>query len=113
MKGSVSKEHDFCIIVKKEDLKSLNDFICKEYKHIEYTIHTNNGTKYELISFDEIINYDNYDSKKIIQIYITAQNEKLANNILFPDFGISLCDITNYPTSISYYIKNATEKEID
>lgn len=113
MKGSISKDHKFCLIVKKEDLKSLNDFICKEYKHIEYTIHTNNGIKYELISFDEIINYDNYDFKKIIQIYIQAQNEKSTDNIFFPDFAISISDITNYSTSISYYIKNATEKEID
>jgi len=113
MEGSLLKEHKFSIIVKKEDLKALNDFICTEYKYIEYAIHTNNGVRYELSSFDDIINYDNYDSKKITQIYIKAQNEKPTRSIIFPDFEISLGDLTNYTTSISYQIRKATEKEIE
>lgn len=112
MTGTISKDHKFCTIIKKEDLKSLHDFICKEYEYVECSISTKNGAKFELITFDDIISYDNIEFKKIIQIYIKAQKEKPLINI-FPDFEISLADLNHYSTSISYCIRKATEKEIE
>ena len=113
MIGTISKSHKFCTLIKMEDLKSLNDFICNEYKYVEYTISIKNGTNYDSLTFDDIINYDNAEFKKIIQISIKAQDEKPITSIVFPDFEISLADLNNYSTSISYYIRKATEKDIE
>lgn len=112
MNGNASKNYDYCIVVKKGDIESLVNFIKNEYTYIEYTLFTSNGVKYESVTLDEIMSYNNYIASKIVQIYIAAQNNKPATKIFYPDFAISLCDIGKYSTSVSYSIKNATEQEI-
>lgn len=113
MKGRFSKSYFFCTSISIEDLKSLNDFICKEYEQVEYSISTNNGAIYNSISYEEIIQFDNNDHKKIVQIQIKAQAKSPSTRFTLPDFEISITDLNKSTASISYSINNALEKEIE
>ena len=109
MKATVTKEYKFCTVIKLEDLMLINDFLKSEYDSIKYKMYTNNDAVYELDDFEEIINYDNPDSRKITKIYIAAYKAPS----YFPNFEISLADIEYYRISVSYTIQSIDNKEID
>lgn len=111
MIGSISKSYKFSTIISCNDLQRLNDFIAQEYNFLKYKITTIDGAKYETDDFNEILNYDNYNSRKIEQIIISA-NQVEREFKLLNDFEIVLRDLSQYPDSINYTIRNVSEKEI-
>lgn len=111
MKGSISKSYKFSTIISCKDLQRLNDFIASEYNFLKYKITTIDGAKYETEDFNEILKYDNYNSRKIEQIIISANHAEKEFRFL-NDFEIELNDSSRYPDSINYTIRNVSEKEI-
>lgn len=111
MKGSISKSYKFSSIISSKDLQRLNDFIASEYNFLKYKITTIDGAIYETEDFNKILNYDNYNSRKIEQIVISANHAEKEFKF-FNDFEIRLNDLSIYPDSINYTIRNVSEKEI-
>lgn len=111
MKGQISKSYKFSTNISCDDLQRLNDFIMSEYSFVKYKITTIDGAEYEIESFDKILNYENHSSRKIDQIFIYANHENKHLRI-FNDFEMKLRDLSRFPDSINYSIRNISNNEI-
>ena len=112
MVGNITKKYSFGTIIKVNDLLSLDKYVRSIYPYITYMMKTSDGADYKLDSIKDIIEYDNFDSRKIIVIYIYA-NKNDNKYISYSDLEISILDYNVYGKSVLFTIRNASQNEIE
>jgi len=111
MTGQISNAFNFSTVLTIRDLQALYDYLTSEYNFFKFTISTKDGAEYDIINFNEILEYDNSDHKKIIEIILYAYKEK-SDYKSFSDLEIKLRDSSIYSESIRYTFKKVSPKEI-
>lgn len=111
MKGSLHKKYDFSSIITIDDLKYLSSLILPKFNFVKYHIETKDGARYDINSLDEILQYDNYDDRKIELLSIRA-NFLSNNSFVYPNIKITLYDNSIYEASCILDINDLEECEI-
>lgn len=113
MNGKITKSFKFGTFITSDNLSNLNSFIAKEYTFIKYILRTSDGAEYKLDDFTQILAYENHGLRKIKELVIQGNKDK-NDDIYFinPDFELSLRDSSDSFYSITYTIRNISEKEI-
>lgn len=111
MIGSLDKSYNRPIIVDEEQLRHLASIVEKRFCAVEYEIKTIDGAKYILPNIDDVIAYNNPDSRKIVCISIGGYKSKDGRGY-YPEFSISLFDMSKYDASCILTLKNLEEAEI-
>ena len=75
MKTKIDTKIKHSLIVDKDGLRSIQKFISKQYKHIEFTANCVDGSILETDNIEEIIGFDNPNYRHITEIVIEAQND--------------------------------------
>lgn len=111
MIGSLDKSYNRPIIVDEVHLRYLAGIVEERFSAVEYEIKTIDGAKYKLPTIDDVIAYNNPDSRKIVCISIWGYKSK-DNHDYYPEFSISLFDMSKYDASCILTLKNLEEAEI-
>lgn len=82
MKNKINKEYNYSFILNTENLDKLIKFLSKYFKEIKYFIKIIDWVEIEL-SYKELLNYDNYDSEKIIWLKIEWTKNKEDDSYIF------------------------------
>lgn len=111
MIGSLDKSYNRPIIVDEEQLRYLSGIVEERFESVEYEIKTIDGAKFKLPSMGDLIAYNNPDSRRIVSISIWGNKSKDRHGY-YPEFSISLFDMSVYDASCILTLKNLEEAEI-
>lgn len=111
MIGSLDKSYNRPILVDEDHLRYLAGIVEERFCAVEYEIKTIDGAKYKLPTIDDLITYNNPDSRKIVSISISGYKNKDGNGY-YPEFSISLFDMSEYDASCILTLKKLEEAEI-
>ncbi|MDE0087085.1 MAG: hypothetical protein OXU23_15295 [Candidatus Poribacteria bacterium] len=75
MKTRIDTEIEHSLIVDKDGLRAIQNFIFKQYKHTEFTAKCVDGSILETDNIEEIISFSNPNFRHITQIVFEAQND--------------------------------------
>ena len=111
MKGSLKRDYNYSVIITAEDLIELSDLIKNDFIEVSYEIKTKDGARYRINSIDEVLEYNNSDSRKIEMLSIIG-NKEIGAHPLLPDICISLFDSSVFDKSCLLELNRMEEKEI-
>ena len=111
MIGSLDKSYNRPILVDEDHLRYLAGIVEERFCAVEYVIKTIDGARFKLPTIDDLISYNNPDSRKIVCISIIGYKSKDVNGY-FPEFSISLFDMSEYDASCILTLKKLEEAEI-
>lgn len=112
MKGSKTKYYKRPMILDKDQLQYLTRMVEERFGDVKYEVKTNNGDEYDYNSFDELLAYNNPNSRKITTIYIRGNKSKDG----FPSLSglsISIGDMSNDVLSCYMDLRYLDEAEIE
>ena len=87
-------------LIKKTELKDLVVFLSNDFTHIQYEAETKDGTHIEYTEFKDLLNYPNYNKRKIVGLKIICSNNDKSIDITFKS-DIYLIK----PETIKYYLR--------
>lgn len=111
MRGDLKRDYEFSIIVTANDLKSLSDIVTRDFKELRYVINTEDGVTYTTEHLNEIIDYNNPDSRRIKMLGIYGYKDKIGN-FNTPNISVSLFDSSTYDKSCILHLNKVEEKDI-
>lgn len=111
MTGELTKAYKRSLLINEEHLKNLASFIEDRFEDVGYKIYTSDGASYTLNTKDEVLSYNNPDSRRIIKIVISGNKEHRERSF-YKDFSISLFDMSKYDKSCILTLNNMEEKDI-
>lgn len=111
MKGNLNKSYDFSYEICKEDIISLIDVIVAGCEEFSFDFTTKDGAEYTVDNIEDVLNYSNPDTRKIVKLSIKGNVHK-GNNFIFPNILISLYDSAIYDSSYLITFRQLEEKDI-
>lgn len=100
------------MILDKDQLRYLAKMVEERFEDVKYRIKTNNGDEYDYRIFDELLAYDNPNSRKITTIYIRGRKSGYGSSSL-SELSISIYDRSNEVLSCYMDLRNLDETEIE
>lgn len=91
MIGSATKYYFRPIIVDEGQLRYLSKKVKERFGDIEYGIETIDGVQYEYGDIDELLAYNNSNSRKIVRISIRGRNYNGGSSSV-PEISLSILD---------------------
>lgn len=111
MEGNLKRDYDFSIIVTADNIKSLSDMVSKDFKEVRYEIKTEDGATYSTEYLNEILEYNNPDSRRI-QMFKICGNKENTGSFFSPNLSVTLFDSSIYDKSCILHLNNVEEKDI-
>ncbi len=102
MKGSAAKYYFCPIIVDENQLRYLSEMVKERFGEVEYEIETIDGLQYEYSSVDDLLAYNNPNSRKITKISIRG-NLYNGGSSSVPELYLSIGDRSK--TELSCYMQ--------
>ena len=111
MIGNLHKKYEFATIITESDLKAVSALVSSKFEFVKYEIKTKDGAEYCVDNFDDILNYDNHDYRKIVLFRVKGNRNK-RDSFVFPNISISLYDNSIYQEACILDIKGLDDTEI-
>ena len=111
MIGNLHKKYEFATIITESDLKAVSALVSSKFEFVKYEIKTKDGAEYCVDNFDDILNYDNHDYRKIV-LFRAKGNRNERDSFVFPNISISLYDNSIYQEACILDIKGLDDTEI-
>lgn len=111
MIGSATKYYFRPIIVDEGQLRYLSKKVKERFGDIEYGIETIDGVQYEYGDIDELLAYNNSNSRKIVRISIRGRNYNGGSSSV-PEISLSILDRSISELSCYMQLKGLEEYDI-
>lgn len=111
MTGSTTKYYFCPIIVDENQLRYLSEMVKERFGEVEYGIETLDGVQYEYSSIDDLLAYNNPNSRKITKINIKG-NLYNGGSSSIPELYLSIGDRSKSELSCYMWLRCLDESDI-